>query len=59
MNQPATYCENCIHKSVCKIRTKIVEFDQSAKVFEEDNKVYKLSIINVNYSCIYKKTSCN
>lgn len=51
----ASYCEKCIHKSVCKIREKIVQFDTTAKTFETDNVGYKLTIINVNYSCIYRQ----
>lgn len=55
MGGNASYCEPCIHKSVCKIRAKIVEFDTVAKEFEENNTAYRLTVISVNYSCIYKK----
>jgi hypothetical protein len=55
MTANASYCEKCDHKSVCKIRQQIVDFDTKAKQFEADNQGYKLTIINVNYSCIYKE----
>lgn len=56
MMSNASYCDKCIHKSVCRIRDKIVAFDLEAKKFEEENVAYKLGIVNVNYSCLYKKT---
>lgn len=56
MTGNANYCEKCDHKSVCQIRPLIVEFDNSAKKFETDNSKWKITIINVNYSCIYRDT---
>jgi hypothetical protein len=50
----ASFCDNCQHKSICKIRDKIVAFDQTAKNFETDNTIFKILILNVNYSCLYK-----
>jgi hypothetical protein len=55
MTNPASYCEKCDHKSVCKIRQCIQDFDLKAKDFEAENNSYKLTIINVNYSCVYKE----
>jgi hypothetical protein len=55
MTQPAAYCNQCGHKAVCKIRQQILDFDQLAQKFETDNTAFKLTIINVNYSCVYKK----
>jgi hypothetical protein len=55
MQNLAAYCDTCDHKSVCKIRQKVLDFDQSAKDFEEANTALKITIINVNYSCIYKE----
>jgi hypothetical protein len=55
MTNLATYCDTCDHKAVCKIRTEISNFDQTAKDFETRNNVNKLTIISVNYSCVYKE----